>query len=80
MKEVRNNFKFKIIMVRTDNGLEFTNRLISEYKTTLFKMYLKKYNINHDFIKSYTPKHNGKVKNFIAKIRNGFIKSAVSIR
>lgn len=62
MKEVIEYFKFKIITVRTDNGLEFTNRLISEDKPTLFETYLKKHNINHDLIKPYTPKHNGKVE------------------
>lgn len=29
MNEVQKNFKFKILTVRTDNGLEFTNRLVS---------------------------------------------------
>lgn len=62
MKEVINNFKFKIVTVRTDNGLEFTNRLVTEDKPTLLELYLKRLNINHDLIKPYTPKHNGKVE------------------
>lgn len=62
MKEVIKNFNFKIITVRTDNGLEFTNRLISEDKPTLFEQFLHKLNINHVLIKPYTPKHNGKVE------------------
>lgn len=61
LKEVINNFNFKIVTVRTDNGLEFTNRLISD-KPTLFEIYLRALIINHDLIKPYTPKHNGKVE------------------
>ena len=49
------------LAVRTDNGLDFTNRLISD-KLTLFERYLKKWKINPDLIKPYTPKHNGKVE------------------
>ena len=62
MKEVLKNFNFEILTVRTDNGLEFTNRLITENKPTLFENFLKENNINHDLIKPYTPKHNGKVE------------------
>lgn len=61
IQEVIKFFPFKIKCVRTDNGLDFTNRLISN-KLTLFERYLKKCNINHDLIKPYTPKHNGKVE------------------
>lgn len=60
--EVINNFKFKIITVRTDNGLEFTNRLTSPDKPSYFEVYLKEHSINHDLIQPYTPKHNGKVE------------------
>jgi transposase InsO family protein len=61
-KEVINNFNFKIVTVRTDNGLEFTNRLISPDKLSYFEIYLKEHHINHDLIQPYTPKHNGKVE------------------
>ena len=62
MEEVINNFKFKIKEVRTDNGLQFTNRLVPSEKKTLFEEYLESKNIKHDLIRPFTPKHNGKVE------------------
>lgn len=62
MEEVINNFKFKIKEVRTDNGLQFTNRLVPSEKKTLFEEYLESNNIKHDLIRPFTPKHNGKVE------------------
>lgn len=58
----------KLNCVRTDNGLEFTNRLVSDVPS-LFEIYLKQCNINHNLIKPYTPKHNGNVE------RDGTIKT-----
>ena len=62
--EVIKRFPFKIYTVRTDNGPEFTKRLISKDPNdkTIFEHGLKKNNIHHDLIKPYTPKHNGKVE------------------
>ncbi len=62
--EVINRFPFKIYTIRTDNGTEFTKRLVSDNPNdiTMFELGLKKYNIHHDLIKPYTPKHNGKVE------------------
>ncbi len=62
--EVIKRFSFKIYTVRTDNGAEFTKRLISKDPNdiTIFELGLKKNNIHHDLIKPYTPKHNGKVE------------------
>ena len=62
--EVVKHFKFRIYTIRTDNGLEFTKRLISNNETdkTIFEHGLKKLGIAHDLIKPYTPKHNGKVE------------------
>ena len=62
--EVIKRFPFKIYTVRTDNGAEFTKRLISKDPNdiTIFELGLKKNNIRHDLIKPYTPKHNGKVE------------------
>lgn len=64
IKEVIDNFKFKIYTVRTDNGLEFTKRLISNNPEdkTMMEHHLHKVGIAHDLIKPYTPKHNGKVE------------------
>lgn len=62
--EVVKRFKFNIYTIRTDNGLEFTKRLISNdpYDKTIFEHGLQKLGIAHDLIKPYTPKHNGKVE------------------
>ena len=62
--EVIDKFPFKIYTVRTDNGLEFTKRLIAkdENNLTIFEHGLAKAGIRHDLIKPYTPKHNGKVE------------------
>lgn len=62
--EVIKKFPFKIYTVRTDNGTEFTKRLVSNNSEdiTLFELGLKKNKIAHDLIKPYTPKHNGKVE------------------
>ena len=62
--EVLDKFPFKIYTVRTDNGTEFTKRLISKDPNdiTMFELALRKNNIRHDLIKPYTPKHNGKVE------------------
>ena len=58
------HFPFKIYTIRTDNGPEFTKRLISKDPNdiTMLELGLKKNHIKHDFIKPYTPKHNGKVE------------------
>ncbi len=57
------NMPFDIKCVQTDNGLEFTNRLITNNdKLTLFETLLVNMNIRHKLIKPYTPRHNGKVE------------------
>ena len=56
-------FPFDINTVRTDNGLEFTNRLLTvKNPPALFEQTLKELNIAHDYIKPYTSKHNDKVE------------------
>ena len=64
LQQVIKRFPFKIYTVRTDNGVEFTKRLISknENDKTIFEHGLIKNGIKHDLIKPYTPKHNGKVE------------------
>ena len=44
LKGVIDKFPFKIEEVRTDNGLQFTNRLISKNRITLFEKYFKEKN------------------------------------
>ena len=57
-------FPFPIHCVQTDNGTEFTKRLLStERRTpTLFEARLKQCGIEHKLIRPYTPRHNGKVE------------------
>ena len=57
-------FPFPIECVQTDNGAEFTKRLLpTERRTpTLFEARLKQCGIRHKLIRPYTPRHNGKVE------------------
>lgn len=54
---------FKVECIQTDNGSEFTKRLLKdEEDLTLFEEKLRKYGIRHKLIKPRTPRHNGKVE------------------
>lgn len=57
-------FPFPIECVQTDNGTEFTKRLLPAEKRspTLFETRLKQCGIQHKLIRPYTPRHNGKVE------------------
>ena len=57
-------FPFAIECVQTDNGAEFTTRLISSgiERPTLFQRTLDELGIQHKLIKVFTPRHNGKVE------------------
>ena len=57
-------FPFKVECVQTDNGVEFTKRLLPTPAPTptLFEASLKKSGIVHKLIRPYTPRHNGKVE------------------
>ena len=57
-------FPFLIECVQTDNGTEFTNRLLAKgsERLTLFEQTLQKLGIRHKLIRPYTPRHNGKVE------------------
>lgn len=54
----------EVRMVQTDNGPVFTNRFLTTKanKLTLFEQALKERHIRYKTIKTYTPKHNGKVE------------------
>lgn len=54
-------FKFPVLCVQTDNGMEFTKRF-SNGTPTLFESRLKQYGIEHKLIRPFTPRHNGKVE------------------
>ena len=57
-------FPYLIECVQTDNGTEFTNRLLPKGtdRLTLFEQTLQKMGIRHKMIRPYTPRHNGKVE------------------
>ncbi len=59
-----NKLPFAIECVQTDNGSEFTNRLIAgqSSRPTLFEKTLEQLGIRHKLIRPYTPRHNGKVE------------------
>ena len=80
MKKCLNYFPFKVIThVLTDNGLEFTNRLIKSKKGELCKkpskldIICEKNNIEHRLTKPFTPKTNGMVERVNGTIKNGTI-------
>ena len=66
VKRLVKYFKFKIKTIHTDNGMEFTNRLVwnsfNNPKRTLFEKTLEELGIEHKCIKPHTPKQNGKVE------------------
>lgn len=57
-------FPYPIQCVQTDNGTEFTKRLVSPKEScpTLFEQTLAQLSIRHKLIRPYTPRHNGKVE------------------
>ncbi len=64
LKHVVKKFPYAIECVQTDNGSEFTNRLLprGSDKPTLFELELNRMGIRHKLIRPYTPRHNGKVE------------------
>ena len=67
-------FPFKICKVQTDNGSEFTKRFsgAKEWDKTIFEEQLQAYGIEHQKIRPYTPRHNGKVERSHRKDNEGF--------
>ena len=64
LKHIVERFPYAIECIQTDNGSEFTNRLLSKgsEKPTLFENTLAQLGIRHKLIRPYTPRHNGKVE------------------
>jgi len=67
LKIVVSQFKalgIEIKCVQTDNGTEFTKRLLvgNDDKKSLFELTASRLNIQIKYIKPHTPKHNGKVE------------------
>ncbi len=80
MKECIEFFPFDISHVLTDNGLEFTNRLLKSKKDNLCQKLSKldvvcsDNEIEHRLTKPFTPKTNGMVEKANDIIKNGTIK------
>jgi len=72
-------FPFPITHILTDNGLEFTNRLLVSKKgklcgkPSLLDEFCEKENIDHRLTKPYTPKTNGMVEKANDTIKKGTI-------
>lgn len=72
-------FPFKITHILTDNGLEFTNRLLKSKKgnlctkPSLMDVKCEMENIDHRLIKPFTPKTNGMVERVNGTIKNNTI-------
>ena len=69
-------FPMRIECVQTDNGSEFTKRLLANYSSkttpTLFEARLASYGIRHKLIRPATPRHNGKVERSHRKDNENF--------
>jgi transposase-like protein len=76
---VKEFFPFKITHILTDNGLEFTNRLIVSKKgkhcekPSLLDKFCEQENIDHRLTKPHTPKTNGMVEKVNDTIKNATI-------
>ena len=67
---------FKILCVQTDNGTEFTKRLLpGDNGPSLFETRLEQAGIRHKLIRPYTPRHNGKVERSHRKDNESFYAS-----
>lgn len=62
LKLLQKAFPFKIQVVQTDNGTEFTYKYISDDKRCPFDTALQALRIEHKLIPPRTPWHNGKVE------------------
>ena len=76
-------FPFKIKLIQTDNGFEFTNRLSwnksSRNIETLFEKRLREMNIEYQNTRPHTPKQNGKVERSHRKDQERFYYKRVFI-
>jgi len=62
LKMLQKAFPFKIQVIQTDNGTEFTYKYISENTPCPFDTALEEMGITHRLIPPRTPWHNGKVE------------------
>lgn len=62
LKKLEDKLGFKIKLIQTDNGLEFTNDLDKTNKKSRFQKTLEKMGIKHHRIRPYSPWQNGIVE------------------
>ena len=62
LKMIQKVFPFKIQIIQTDNGTEFTYKYISDTEKCPFETALERAHIIHKLIPVRTPWHNGKVE------------------
>lgn len=66
LEKVIKYYEFKIKLIQTDNGCEFTNRLswrpTDKNKKTMFEKKLEELGIEYSLIRPHTPTQNGKVE------------------
>lgn len=62
VKQLQKRFPFEIQCIQTDNGTEFTSRLLGADHPSAFEAYLAQEGIRHKTIAVATPRHNGKVE------------------
>lgn len=62
VKRAQRYFPFKIKIIQTDNGREFTNRFVNTKAISALDKYLNAAGIEHKLTKPATPWHNGRVE------------------
>ncbi len=66
LEKVIKYYEFKVKLIQTDNGCEFTNRLswrpTDKNKKTMFEKKLEELGIEYSLIRPHTPTQNGKVE------------------
>jgi len=78
IKRAIEHFGYIPIKIQTDNGTEFTNRLIAtnpEQLQNLVDEYLNEMHVTHKLIRVATPRWNGKVENSHKQDQNNFYNS-----
>ena len=83
LEKVIKYYPFKIELIQTDNGAEFTNRLswrpAEKNKDTMFEKKIKELGIKYSLIRPHTPTQNGKVERSHRKDQERFYYKRVFI-
>ena len=83
LEKVIKYYKFKIKLIQTDNGYEFTNRLswrpTEKNKKTMLEKKLEELGIEYSLIRPNTPTQNGKVERRHRKAQEYFYHNNIFI-